>query len=98
MPPLVVATMPVTLPAVPPMERVEVESAVTLPLAPVWLPRMVLAPIVLSWERVSALVAMPSVTLVPPTCAPRVPLVTEMPEPTESEEVATAWTLFVPEP
>jgi hypothetical protein len=45
-PPLAIATVPVTLDAVPPMLRVEVESAVTFPVAPVLLPRMVFAPIV----------------------------------------------------
>lgn len=48
--------------------------------------------------RERALVLIPRVTFAPPTCAPRVPEVTEIPEPTEMEEVATDWYAPAPPP
>ena len=88
-PPFAMRTVPVTFDAVPPMLSVEVAMAVTFPVAPVVLPSKVFAAMVGSCESVRAFAAMPRVTAVPPTCAPSVPLVTEMPVPTEMEEVAT---------
>jgi hypothetical protein len=79
----------VAVPAFPPMESVEVLSAVTFPVAPVLLPRIVFAPMVGSCESESAFDAIPSVTAAPPIWEPREPPVTLMPEPTEIEEVAT---------
>src|SRR3989338_9131588 len=95
-PPLARATMPVMLLAVPPMLRVDVESAVTFPAPPVAFPRMVLAEICGSWVRVSALVPMPMETFAPPIWYPRVPLVTERPLPTESVVVATFAKVLAP--
>src|SRR3989344_784163 len=96
-PPLAIATMPVTFPAVPPMLRVEVLMAVTLPVTPVLLPRSVLAAICGSCASVRAFVAMPMETFEPPIWYPSVPLVTERPFPTPRVEVATLANVFTPE-
>jgi hypothetical protein len=74
-PPFAMATVPVTLDAVPPMLRVDVESAVTFPEAPVAFPRIELAAIWAILVRAMPLVARVRVEFDPPTSAPRVPVV-----------------------
>ena len=65
--------MPVMLPAVPPMLRVEVESAVGEAVPPVPFPRMVLAAWVASLVSATPPVVRVRVEFAPPTKAPRVP-------------------------
>jgi hypothetical protein len=87
-PPLAMATTPVTLPAVPPMLRVEVESAVTFPVDPVELPRIEFAGMVASLVRATPLLVRARVELAPPTKAPMEPVVVNS-APGVKEEVAT---------
>ena len=72
-PPFAIAAMPVMLPAVPPMFKVEVESAVGDAAPPVAFPRMVLAAWVASLVRAMPPVASVRVEFAPPTKVPRVP-------------------------
>ena len=87
-----------TCPPVPVPKRDAVAKEVTFAVVPVLLPRMNPALICGSWASVRALSAMPRVTFVPPICEPRVPEVTDMPVPTERDDVATEENAVVPFP
>jgi hypothetical protein len=85
-------------PPVPVPKREEVATAVTLPVAPVAFASTVFAAICGSWVSERAFDAIPMVTLEPPICEPKDPEVTEMPVPTEMDEVPTDATVVPPAP
>ena len=94
-PPLAIASVPVvSLSAIP---REEVAKAVTLPVAPVRFPRMVLGAICASLVRATPLAVRERVPEVPPTREPKVPEKVNS-DASVSVVVATLWSAPVPEP